>query len=121
MHRQGILIDETTHQLLGQSRLANELEAPLRMQVCLTLGLNRAALANEGFVIYAPESQALLAALTHVYPPPLSDERSAQWTFISNRADTVDTLMSVGAVGQLVEPTIATGFRYHGFFPASPT
>jgi Fe-S-cluster containining protein len=119
LQRQGILIDETTRQLVEQSRRANQLEAALRTQLCVELGLNDAALANEGFVIYAPESGALLAALQQIRATPALYDPAAQWTFVSNRAVTVDTLLSVGAAGRLDELTTAGNFRYHGFFPPS--
>jgi hydrogenase maturation factor len=104
-----------------QSRRANQLEAPLRTQICLELGLSTAALANEGFLIHAPESDALLAALQRIQAAPASpDAATAEWVFVSNRTETVETLLSVGATGHLVAPTPADTFRYHGFFPSSP-
>jgi Fe-S-cluster containining protein len=121
LQRQGVLVDETTYQLVQQSRRANQLEAPLRTQICLELGLNSAALANEGFLIHAPESGALLAALQRIQAAPASpDAATAEWVFVSNRTETVETLLSVGATGHLVAPTPADTFRYHGFFPSSP-
>ncbi|RKE38828.1 Fe-S-cluster containining protein [Paraburkholderia sp. BL23I1N1] len=119
LHRQGILVDATTVEQIEQSRRANQLEAPLRMQVCLELGLTQAALANEGFVMYSPDSEALSTALRRIHATASSQEASAQWTFVSNRTGTLETLLSVGAAGHLAEPTAAGNFRYHGFFPAS--
>lgn len=121
LQRQGILVDATTVELIGQSRRANQLEAPLRMQVCLELGLNDAALANEGFVMYSPDSNALLTALRQIHASSRSQETAPQWTFVSNRAGTVETLLSVGATGHLAEPTASGNSRYHGFFPPSST
>lgn len=119
LQRQGILVDEETRQLIEQSRRAAEREASLRMQICLALGLNEIALSNEGFVIYAPESEALLAALGSIQTEPEFADAATQWAFVSNRAETVDTLVSVGATARLAESTPATHFRYHGFFPAT--
>jgi Predicted Fe-S-cluster oxidoreductase len=118
LQRQGIFVDATTVEQIEQSRRANQLEAPLRMQVCLELGLTTAALANEGFVMYSPDSEALLSALRRIHATAQSQE-AAQWTFVSNRAETVETLLSVGATGHLAEPTAAGNFRYHGFFAPS--
>ena len=119
LQRHGILVDATTVERVEQSRRANQLEAPLRMQVCLELGLNHAALANEGFVMISPDSEALLTALRKIRATPESQDAAAQWTFVSNRAGTLETLLSVGATGHLAEPTAAGNSRYHGFFPPS--
>lgn len=97
LQRQGILVDATTYELVQQSRLANQSEAPLRMQICRELGLDRAALANEGFVIHTPDSEVLLAVLEQCRTSPVSEDGSVQWTFVSNRAETIETLTSVGA------------------------
>lgn len=120
LQRGGILVDETTRQLVGQSRRTSELEAASRVQLCVELGLNEAALANEGFVIYAPHNDALLAALEQVRATPDSDGEPVPWSFVSNRAVTLETLVSVGATGRLNEPATDSHFRYHGFFPAAP-
>ncbi|PQV49299.1 YkgJ family cysteine cluster protein [Paraburkholderia sp. BL21I4N1] len=122
LQRHGVLVDETTRELIGESRRTSELEAALRVQLCLALGLNEAALANEGFVIYAPDSDALRAALQQVRATPANETLAAAtpWTFVSNRAVTVETLLSVGAAGRLNEPTADAHFRYHGYFPAEP-
>jgi Fe-S-cluster containining protein len=119
LQRQGILVDATTAELIAQSRHANQLEAPLRMQLCFALGLNHAALANEGFVMYSPDSQALLTALREIHAHPEPQDATAQWTFVSNRAASLETLRSVGAAGQLAETTARGDSRYHGFFPPS--
>ncbi|NPT56210.1 YkgJ family cysteine cluster protein [Paraburkholderia sp. 5N] len=119
LQRQGVLVDATTVERIEQSRRANQLEAPLRMQVCLELGLNNAALANEGFVMVSPDSEALLTALRQIHATARPQEAAAQWTFVSNRSETVETLLSVGAVGHLAETTPAGNSRYHGFFPPS--
>jgi Fe-S-cluster containining protein len=119
LQRQGILVDATTVELVEQMRRANQLEAPLRMQVCLELGLNDAALANEGFVMVSPDSEALLTALRRIHATSESQETASQWTFVSNRTGTVETLLSVGAAGHLAETTTDGNSRYHGFFPPS--
>ncbi|MFM0736362.1 YkgJ family cysteine cluster protein [Paraburkholderia xenovorans] len=117
--RGGILVDATTHQLIQQSRLMNQSEASLRMQICDDLGIDQAALANEGFVIHSPDSQALLAALERCRLSPAADNESAQWTFVSNRSETIETLASVGAVGHSDRSAANDTCGYLGFFPAS--
>jgi Fe-S-cluster containining protein len=118
--KQHVVVDATTYALIQQSRAASEAETPLRMQICRELGIQHAALANEGFVIHAPGSEALLAALDQCHATPRPNEElaheSAQWTFLSNRADTIDTLTSVGATSHPDQLSGNESFRYLGFF-----
>jgi hypothetical protein len=91
------------------------------MQLCLDLGLHNAALANEGFVMVSPDSRALLTALRQIHATSLPQETATQWTFVSNRAGTIETLRpvgaSVGATGRLAETAVGGHSGYHGFFP----
>jgi Fe-S-cluster containining protein len=119
LQRQAVLVDASTYQLVQQSRLATQSETPLRIQICRELGLDHAALANEGFVIHTPDRDALLTALEQCCASPLPDDESAQWTFVSNRSMTMEALASVGAVGYPDQRTADKAFRYHGFFPSS--
>ena len=41
------------------------------------------------------------------------------WRFVSNRRATVDTLVSVGALGECVDASGEEAFEYLGFFPAA--
>lgn len=119
LQQQHVLVDATTHQLIQQSRLATQSETPSRMRICRELGLDHAALANEGFVIHTPDREALLAALEQCRAAPFPDDEATQWTFVSNRSTTMETLASVGAVGCPDQPTADKAFRYLGFFPSS--
>lgn len=119
LQQQGVLVDATIYQLVQQSRLASQLETPLRMRICRELGLAHAALANEGFVIHTPAREALLAALKRCHASPLPDDEPTQWTFVSNRSTTMETLASVGAVAYPDQSIADKTFRYHGFFPSS--
>lgn len=119
LQRGGVLVDATTYQLVQESRLANQSEAPLRMQICRELGIDHAALANEGFVIHAPDPGALLAALKQSRASAVSNDESARWTLVSNRTETIETLTSVGAVSAADRLAADGAFRYLGFFPAS--
>ena len=120
LQRHGVLVDDTARELIELSRRTTALEAPLRMRLCQELGITHAALANEGFVIHAPRSSDLLAALERIHAIPDVPHAPAQWAFVSNRDATVQTLLSVGAAADLDLPANAGGFRYHGFFGASP-
>jgi Fe-S-cluster containining protein len=119
LQQQRVLVDATTYQLVQQSRLAAQSEAPLRMRICCALGLDHAALANEGFVIHTPDREALLTALDQCHASPPPGDPTTQWTIVSNRSMTMETLASVGAVAYPDQPTADKAFRYHGFFPSS--
>jgi Fe-S-cluster containining protein len=119
LQRHGVLVDETTRRLIELSRRTAENEAPLRMRLCHELSITHASLANEGFVIHAPRSSELLAALERIRATPDVPPAPAEWTFVSNRGVTVETLLSVGAAVRLDEPVDARDFRYHGFHEAS--
>ncbi|NYH14782.1 YkgJ family cysteine cluster protein [Paraburkholderia bryophila] len=117
--RAGKLIDADTFALIQQSRESDENDLAIKQQVCALLGIDQAAVSNEGFVAHSPDPIDLLAALLLA-----SNERTAltqppTWRFVSNRQTTVDALVSVGALGSLVEANSPVGFEYLGFSAAS--
>ncbi len=96
----GVLVDAVTRDAIDASRRADEGSVEMKRALCERLGLDQAAVANEGFVIVTPERTRLLEALIEVQNDacaPDTSERS--WTFVSNRRATVDTLIQVGALG----------------------
>lgn len=127
--RAGRLVDAATVALTEKSRAADAADAPLKQRLCARLGIDAAALANEGFVVHSPVREVLLAALRKVSAEGVMDasldasdvQSSAQapaWRFVSNRRATVDTLVSVGALGDFVDAAGEAAFEYLGFFPA---
>jgi Fe-S-cluster containining protein len=134
--RGGRLVDATTADLILRSRAADSADAPAKQALCVLLGIDVAALANEGFVVHSPPRAVLLAALQKVSaaalvsdaavantsattPEAAASEKLPVWRFASNRRATVDTLESVGALGAWVDPAGATPFEYLGFYPAA--
>ncbi|WGS53145.1 YkgJ family cysteine cluster protein [Paraburkholderia sp. D15] len=116
--RHGVLVDETTRELVGESRRASEREAVARVRLCEVLGVDEAALANEGFVVYAPDSDVLRSAIQVVREGAVVEvgDLATTWRFVSNRAVTVQTLLSVGAYGRVFDPMAHGHLRYLGFF-----
>jgi hypothetical protein len=117
--RAGKLVDAGMLALIQQSRDADANDLPVKQQVCALLGIDQAAVSNEGFVAHSPDRFDLLAALHQA-----SDERSIAtlsptWRLASNRRTTVDALVSVGAVACLVDANSTADFEYLGFFAAS--
>jgi Fe-S-cluster containining protein len=125
--RAGRLVDATTVDLIERSRAVDAADAPAKQMLCALLGIDAAALANEGFVVHSPRREELLAALRQVSAGaseallPLESPSAAApiWRFVSNRQATVETLVSVGALGECVDGGSAGAFEYLGFFPAA--
>lgn len=117
--RAGKLVDAGMLALIQQSLVDDAKDVPIKQQVCVLLGIDQAAVSNEGFAAHSPDRFDLLAALHQA-----SDERGAAtlsptWRFISNRRTTIDALVSVGALGSLVHSNSTAGFEYLGFFAAT--
>ncbi len=102
--------------LIQKSRDADANDVPIKQQVCALLGIDRAAVWNEGFAVYSPDRVDLLSALRHASSDPILPTRTPMWSFISNRRIIVDTLASVGALGSLVHANSTEGIEYLGFF-----
>jgi Fe-S-cluster containining protein len=133
--RGGQLVDAATAELIHQSRAADAQDAPAKQTLCALLGIDVAALANEGFVVHTPPREALLAALQQVSgaagraqrasaeeasDAPVAQAEAAAlpvWRYVSNRRATVKTLESVGALGAWVDASRPATFEYLGFFP----
>jgi Fe-S-cluster containining protein len=127
--RAGQLVDATTVELIERSQTADAADAPVKQMVCALLGIDAAALANEGFVVHSPSRGALLAALQQASDAAsgsgvaavaeLPSAAAPGWRFVSNRRATVETLVSVGALGEGVDAGSESTFEYLGFFPAA--
>ncbi|CAB3752035.1 hypothetical protein GQ57_05545 [Burkholderia sp. MSh2] len=117
--RGGTIVDAATRDSIARSRAASEAETPLRARLCAMLGIDAAAVANEGFAIHAPPAATLLAALTALREPEAAGgSDTATWTLLTNRSATADALASVSASPRL---TTSDGGdapqRYLGFHP----
>ncbi|BAX61631.1 YkgJ family cysteine cluster protein [Burkholderia stabilis] len=116
--RGGTLVDAATRENIARSRAASEAETPLRARLCAALGIDTAAVANEGFMVHAPPAATLLAALTGLRAAPTAaDDDARAWTLVSNRAATVATLASVDAASRLAGQVADPHARYLGFHP----
>ncbi|MBB5460214.1 hypothetical protein [Paraburkholderia sp. Cpub6] len=112
-----------TAAFIAQSREADERDRVAKTCLCALFGYVTAALANEGFTVYAPERSRLEAALgaAKQAAAPLDDSelRSPHlWRFITNRSTTLTTLRSIGAnAGCLAQSLGVTQTpAYLGFF-----
>jgi Fe-S-cluster containining protein len=115
----GQLVRAETLALIEESRSIDAADTMVKAAACALLGINAAALANEGFVVHSPRRDLALAALEQARGRETVDEVLQDWRFVSNRRETVATLGAVGAEGSLVTQADASAFEYLGFFPAS--
>jgi Fe-S-cluster containining protein len=114
----GRVTDAETNEVIHASRAAAAQDAPLMQHLCADLGVSRAALANEGFVIYAFERDVMLKALERLHGNDRSALPASEWHFVSNRRATVDALSSIEAHYALPLSLTEAHVRYMEFFPA---
>ncbi|MBR8141711.1 YkgJ family cysteine cluster protein [Burkholderia vietnamiensis] len=125
--RGGTIVDALTRENVARARAASEAETPLRARLAAALGIDTAAVANEGFAIHAPPADALLAALhalgagsdAAAAAEPEPEPAPTGWTLLTNRTVTADTLQSVGAASRLASDEAGARGRYLGFHPAA--
>ncbi|VWC36243.1 YkgJ family cysteine cluster protein [Burkholderia metallica] len=117
--RGGTIVDAATRDDIARSRAASEAETPLRARLCTVLGIDTAAVANEGFVIHAPPAGELLAALTDLHAAAKANDTvaPATWTLLTNRTATAEALASVGASSRLAASEPGPRTHYLGFHP----
>lgn len=114
--RGGTLIDAETAALIEQSRTADAQEVGIKAALCSELGVDSAAVGNEGFAVYSPEPLAVLHALERAKSNPTPGDAS-RWRFVSNRRATVEALRSVGAAASPASATGAESPGYLAFYP----
>ncbi len=121
------IVEATTAALIRESRAADVADTATKARLCAHLGIDTAALSNEGLTIFSPRNDTALDALRAARASEASEASDAadkalpSWKVVSNRAATVDTLLSIGALSAAVsvphvEPLT---FDYMGFFPAT--
>lgn len=117
--RAGRLVDARTIESIERSRRADADELALKAQLCRALGIDRAAISNEGFVVHSPERGALLGALLAMRADTSAGSVSIQpnagrdeWTLLSNRRASVDALAAVGANGEFADDCPSAAFSY---------
>jgi predicted aminopeptidase len=112
-----------TAAVIAESREADERDRVAKTSLCALLRYDTAALANEGFAVYAPERSRLEAALrTAKQAAAVFDDLEPRsphlWRFITNRSTTLATLRSIGANAGYVRQSLgeAQTPAYSGFF-----
>lgn len=108
----GQLLDARTVELIRASRAADQQTVGERQNICAALGLQHAAMANEGWIAHVPERAALLAELGRVAAGGRSTDATSTWRFVSNRRATVDALAEIGAESAMMSDLGAAAFSY---------
>jgi Fe-S-cluster containining protein len=117
MQRDGRVQDDRLAENIQQARDTDAGNVQVKRRLCAALKLNSAALANEGFVVYSPDCAVLLTELVRAVEQPDGETVETQWRFISNRAETIDSLAVLGAVGSHICERDTTLYEYLGFQP----
>jgi Fe-S-cluster containining protein len=112
--RGGMLVNAEVRELIRRSRGADEAEVKLKARLCSLLGFDRAALANEGFVVYSPESPQLMDALTTALTREFSPAEQC-WSFVSNQRATLDALTEAGAASVRADSSLNEASDYLGY------
>lgn len=113
------IVDVQTAALIEKSRAADASDTGAKALACKHLGIDTAALANEGLAIYSPPREQSIAALRLAREAGGASDRVPEWKVASNRRETIDTLVSIGALGVLCTAQETSSFQYLGFFSAS--
>nr|WP_279612550.1 YkgJ family cysteine cluster protein [Paraburkholderia phymatum] len=119
----GQIANADTAALIAQSHEADERDRVAKAHLCALLGYDSAALANEGFAVYAPSRHRLEAALRAARESGaqfdhLQPRSSLPWHIITNRSTSLATLRSIGANARQAEDRFrpAEAPAYLGFF-----
>lgn len=113
--RQGHIVDAQIAALVTESRNTDAADVWAKAALCEALGINSAALSNEGFVVHTPDQSGLLNALESVQT--VTTAIPGSWRFVSNRNATADILSSVDAVVSRKSTWDADAATFLGFFP----
>jgi Fe-S-cluster containining protein len=117
--RDGRVVDARVRESIRQSRDTDRRNVEIKRRLCMALNLNSTALADEGFVVHSPDRAGLLTQLARAVEKPDVETVDTQWRFISNRAETVDSLAVQGALVSIARANDKSPYEYLGFHPPS--
>jgi Fe-S-cluster containining protein len=114
-YRQGRIVDQVLRRDIEQSREADAQAIEVKRRLCRELQVNCAAVAHEGFIVYAPTPALLLAALNRAVADRNTGCAEDPWRFVSNRAETIGALSQRGASAALMNAGKHPSFEYLEF------
>jgi Fe-S-cluster containining protein len=116
LSRDGQWVSNELRELTVRSRQITADDSPRKGSLCSVLNINTAALASEGYVVHRPPLDALLDALRQSTIEPVNEAPLPEWTIVSNRNSTRDTLASLGALASSPNGDRQAASEYLGFF-----
>lgn len=116
----GSWADPSLTETIDGARQAAVRDARTKGLLCRLLGLDSAALANEGLVVHTPPREVTREALLEARARLEEDDDLTEWTLVSNRKATGDALASIGARWERHDAVAANTAEYVGFFTAEP-
>lgn len=116
----GSWTDPSLTATIDQAREAAVRDARTKGALCRLLGLDTAALANEGLMVHTPSREVTRDALLEAkaLASHEGDHVLAEWTLVSNRKATGDALASIDARWKRHVAEERASEEYVGFFPA---
>ncbi len=114
IQQSGQVVDRVAQADIRLSRETDAREIEVKRKICIELGLNSAALVNEGFVVYSPEPPVLLKTLSTAVHSGSSVTSEPDWLFISKSAKTISGLSQSGAIGRAINQSDQMPFQYMG-------
>lgn len=115
LQRGDVLVDEVMRHDIDVSRAADILEAQIKYRLCLALNLANTALVHEAALVFSPSAKTLLSALAFATATDPHQVPVAQWHFVSDKGETLETLQKGGALATHLRDTEAASFQYLRF------
>jgi len=114
LQRGQVPTDEVISRDIEMSRAADVLDAGVKSRLCLALNLAHTALVHEAALVYSPSAPTLLSALALATATDSAAEPAAQWRFVSDQPETLETLAKSGGVALHLRDAKAAAFQYFG-------
>jgi Fe-S-cluster containining protein len=114
LQRGEVLTDHVMSRDIEMSRAADILDADLKYRLCLALNVAHTALVHEAVLVYSPSAQTLLSALSFATATDSWQEPAAQWRFVSDQQQTLETLAKSGGDALHLRGAEAASFQYLG-------
>ena len=115
LQRREALMDYVISRDIEMSRAADVLDAGLKSRLCFALNLAHTALIHEAVLEYSPTAQTLLSALAFATATDSCQEPVAQWRFVSDQQETLETLAKSGGIAVHLRDAEPASFQYLGF------
>ena len=100
-------------------RASASADVETKAALCTLLGIHAAALANEGLLVFRPTPEDLRDTLVRARSHP-SSRAATDWTVVTNRRSTADTLKSSAADAAMTRAGTSGAVHYLAFLPDEP-